>query len=530
VGYGAAEGGRDYNATEIGLPTLRNIYLPPFKAGVDAGALSIMSAFNSLNGIPASGNRHLLTDVLRNEWKFTGMVVSDWDSILNMVRLGYAADAAEAAQLGITAGVDLEMVSHTYGDHLAALIARGDVSQAMLDEAVRRILRFKLRCGLFDKPYAKEVTQPFPRPESLALAREAAARSCVLVKNAGNILPLPTGKRIALIGPFAESRDLLGCWSRTGNLDQVVTLAEGLRTAMGAENLTVVRGCASTGQDTSGFSAAITAAKAADLVIMAVGESSELSGEAHSRQELDLPGNQGQLLAQISDTGTPIVVVLFTGRPLAIPDVVARSSAVLIAWHPGMQGGHGIADLLTGKSEPTGRLSASWPRTVGQIPVHYNRPPVGHGGGKPGSYLDELGQYKDGSPESLFAFGAGLGYANFSLTTPVLDRSHLTPGGAVTATATVRNTGKRRGQTVVQCYLRDHAARGGQRPLKELKGFTHITLDPGEERAVSFAFDPERLSYWLPNGQKVAEAGQFTIWISLDSQLGAGASLTLEKP
>lgn len=525
VGYGATEGGRDYNTTEIGLPTLRNIYLPPFKAGVEAGALSLMSAFNCLNGVPASGNRFTLTDVLRGEWHCDGLVVSDWESVKEMIDHGYAADHAEAARLGLNAGVDMEMVSDTYVQHVEQLLAAGTVTQAAVDEAVRRVLRFKYRCGLFARPYAAPVAEPFLRPGDLALAREAAARCAVLVKNAGGILPLKAGVRIALVGPYADGNDLLGCWNGSGRNEDVVTLAAALAAVVGRDHLTVVRGCELDSGKTDGMDAAVAAAQAADVVVLAVGEPSRLSGEANSRQTLGLPGMQEQFAARIAATGRPVVTVLIAGRPLAIPTLLEQSAALLIAWHGGVQAGPGIADVLTGAVEPTGRLTTSWPRTVGQVPVHYNC--LATGRGFTSSYASH---YRDGSREALLPFGAGQGYTGFAVEQVVLDHATATLDGAITASATVRNTGTRRGATVVQCYIRDHAASGGPRPIKELRGFERVALDAGGTQTVRFTLDRKTLGYWLPDGRWSLEAGRLSVWIGLDSATTNTAAFNLTAP
>ncbi|HLP75746.1 MAG TPA: glycoside hydrolase family 3 N-terminal domain-containing protein, partial [Candidatus Paceibacterota bacterium] len=462
VGYGAAEGGRDYNTTEIGLPTLRNIYLPPFKAGVDAGALTIMSAFNCLNGIPTSGNHFTLTEVLRDEWKFDGVVVSDYDSVEETIRHGFAEDKADAARIGLTAGVDIEMVSDTYHENLAALVNAGTVPQATLDEAVRRVLRLKFRCGLFERPYTANVEKPFRREDALKLSREAAARSAVLVKNGRSLLPLKAGSRVALIGPYGDSHDLLGCWSGVGRNEEAATLATALKVFLGTNMLTIAPGCEMNTNNTIGIPAAIKAASKADVIILAIGEPSNMSGEAHSRETLNLPGGQAALLERICALGKPVVAVLFTGRPLAVPEVLEKCGAVLIVWHPGSQGAAGIADVLTGAVEPTGRLTTSWPVTIGQIPIHYNYLATSR------TFSDQYGShYIDGPRTPLLPFGFGLGYATFSISPIQLDSDHAATNQVITASAIVRNTSSRAGSTLVQLYIRDLAASGGARPMRE---------------------------------------------------------------
>jgi beta-glucosidase len=522
VGYGAAEGGRDYNTTEIGLPTLRNIYLPPFKAGVDAGALTLMSAFNCLNGIPTSGNHFTLTEVLRDEWKFDGTVVSDYESVRELIRHGYAENEAEAARLGLTAGVDMEMVSDTYREHLSKLISEGKVSLAALDEAVRRVLRLKFRCGLFEHPYAPVVEKPFLQNDALQLAREASARCAVLVKNLENVLPLKSQSRVAVIGPYADNNDLLGCWSAIGEKEDAVTLAAGLKAAPGHGLTTIALGCDLTSDRTDGIAAAVEAGRNADVIILAIGEPSNMSGEAHSRQTLGLPGAQELLVERICATGKPVIAVLFSGRPLVIPKVMEACGAVLIVWHPGVQGGAGIADILTGATEPTGRLTTSWPRTIGQIPIHYNYLATSR------TFTDSYGShYLDGPRTPLLPFGFGLGYTDFTVGKVKLDKTEAAVGTPITASATVRNDGARAGSTVIQLYVRDHAASGGARPLRELRGYQRVTLDSGTTQEVKFSLDNEALGYWLPDGKWTVEPGRFTAWLGLDSTTTNSASFSL---
>ncbi|HEY9510518.1 MAG TPA: glycoside hydrolase family 3 N-terminal domain-containing protein [Verrucomicrobiae bacterium] len=524
VGYGAAEGGRDYNTTEIGLPTLRNIYLPPFKAGVDAGALTVMSAFNSLNGIPTSGNHFTLTEVLRNEWKFDGVVVSDYDSVLETVRHGFAEDETDAARIGITAGVDIEMVSDTYHKHLAKLIADGAVSSATLDEAVRRVLRLKIRCGLFEHPYTAKVEKPFLQTDALELAREAAARSVVLVKNEKALLPLKTNLHFALVGPYGDYHDMLGSWSGVGRNEEAATLATALKFFLGKDSLTIVPGCEMETNRTDGIPAAVAAARHADVVILAIGEPSKMSGEARSRQTLNLPGAQEELLEQVCAIGKPVVAVLFSGRPLAVPEILEKCDAVLIAWHPGTEGAAGISDILTGRIEPTGRLTTSWPRTVGQIPIHYNYLATSR------TFSDQYGShYIDGPRTPLLPFGYGLGYSTFSVSDVKLDKSETSISNSIVASAVVRNTGQRTGSTVVQLYIRDFAASGGSRPTRELRGYQRVTLQPGAAQEVKFNLDQNTLGYWLADGKWMVEPGRFSAWIGFDSTTTNSAAFTLKR-
>ncbi len=517
VGYGAAEGGRDYNTTEIGLPMLRNVYLPPFTAGVDAGAATLMSAFNCLNGVPASGNRFTLTEVLRDQWGFKGFVVSDWAAVNELIHHGYAADKAQAATLALNAGVDMEMVSDCYRTSLPTLLEAGKVSAATFDEAVRHILRIKIVKGLLDRPYS--TPGELDAAAAVALAREAVARCCVLLKNDRDTLPLHVGGgTVALIGPMADNRhDLLGCWSGLGRDEDVVTLKEGLAAALPGAKLQVVGGCDLTSDDASGLDEAVAAARQADVVILALGEPASFSGENSFRSELGLPGSQQQLFDRVAACGRPVVTVLFAGRPLAVPAVLEKSAAVLMAWHPGVQGGPGIADVLTGVVSPSGRITASFPRSVGQVPVYYNHLATGR----------PRNNYKEGSREPLLPFGYGLTYTRFDYGLTRLSGDRVL-NGAIIATAAVTNAGPRAGTEVVQLYLRDPACSVGARPIRELKGFQRVMLKPGETKDVSFTLAAQDLGCWSVDGKWVVEPGRFELVIAPDAASGQMAGFSLD--
>ena len=516
VGYGAAEGGRDYNTTEIGLPTLRNIYLPPYQAGIGAGAATLMSAFNCLDGVPASGNHFTLTAVLRDEWGFRGFVVSDWAAVEQLIHHGFAADKAQAASLALNAGVDMEMVSDCYRTSLPGLLDAGNVTAAAVDQAVRRILRVKIEKGLLDRPYTAPVK--LDEAAATALAREAAARCCVLLKNDHGTLPLRAGGTVALIGPLAaDQHDLLGCWAGLGRDEDVATLENGLAAALAGAKLLTAKGCDLTGDDDAGLAGAVAVARQADLVILAVGEPAAFSGENKSRSELGLPGVQQQLFDEIVATGKPVVTVLFSGRPLAVPAVLEKSAAVLIAWHPGGQGGFGIADVLIGAIDPSGRLTTTFPRSVGQLPVYYNHLPTSR------PFVD----YKDGPREPLLPFGYGLTYTRFEYGPTRLSADRLR-AGTITATATVTNVGERSGTEVAQLYLHDVACSVGVRPLRELKGFQRVTLKAGESREVSFPLTPSALGCWSADGKWVVEPGRFELVIAPDAASGQMTGFTLE--
>ena len=534
AGYGAAEGGRDYNTTEISEYTLRNFYLPQFKAGVNAGAWTLMSAFNCLSGMPASANRHTLTEILRDEWKFRGFVISDWDSVNELISQGVAVNGAEAARLALTAGVDMEMVSSNYHNTLVELIKQRKVPESVVDEAVRRILTVKFAKGLFDRPFVDEslYQTAFLKPDALALAREAAAKSCVLLKNENGALPVShQAKTIALIGPLAEETgDLLGCWAGPGRWQDVVSLAAGLRAKLAAgSELKIVRGCEITGtakitkrlDGTSvteaaaaggeDFAEAVSAAKAADVVILALGEPGGWTGENSSRSTLGLPGRQMELFDAVVAAGKPVIVVLINGRPLAVPRVQEEAAAILEAWDPGIQGGNGVADVLFGDVDPAGRLTTTFPRNVGQVPIHYNH----FNTGRPA-----LGKYEDGPTTPLYPFGFGLAYTTFEYGKVELSAPVMKPGGMFIAKVNLKNTGSRAGTEVVQLYLRDVAASAGPRPVRELKGFQKVLLQPGDSTEVAFAISGDELGYYDTKGNWLVEPGKFQIWICRDSASG----------
>ncbi len=545
VGYGAAEGGRDYNTTDVSEYQLRNNYLPQFHAGVKAGAMTLMSAFNCLNGIPTSGNRHTLTEILRDEWGFNGFVVSDWASVLELVEQGIADGPAQAAKIALEAGVDMEMVTSSYIDTLGEQLASGEVSQETIDNAVRNILRIKFARGIFENPYVDETWQEdaFLKTEAVMLAREVAAKSCVLLKNDSDQLPLTKdGSKIALIGPLVSDKDeLLGSWAGFGKGRDVVTLEEGIRAKLGPNaTLTVCRGCdLTTGRRTitktdgsivedpdapvdqvgdQEFAAAIEAAQNADVVVMALGEPRGWSGENATRTELGLTGRQEELFNAAAAAGKPIIVVLFGGRPMSVVSIQEKAQAVLMAWQPGVQGGNAIADLLFGDQTPSGKITATFPRTVGQVPVHYNH----FNTGRP-----QYQEYRDSTHLPLYPFGHGLSYTSFEYSEVELSSTSISVGEKVVASATVNNVGKRAGIEVVQLYIRDIAA-SRVRPIRELKGFVKIELKPGESRKVSFDIGNEQLSFIDEIGNVLVEPGKFAVWISKDSASGESAQFELK--
>ena len=549
VGYGAAEGGRDYNTTEISEYTLRNFYLPQFKAGVDAGALTVMSAFNCLSGFPASGNRHTLTDILRGEWKFPGFVVSDYNSVLELIDHGVAADETNAAQLGLTAGVDMEMVSTTYRDTLKQQVEQGTISKKVLDEAVRRVLTVKFEKGLFDHPYtdASRYQTAYLQDDAIDLAREAAQKSCVLLKNENGVLPISSHiNKVVLIGPFADNaQELVGPWHSRAHTNDLTTFAEAVRHQVNFDaQLSVARGCpmlepgyAKTPLNISDFKPikekpagsneiadAVELAKTADVVVLALGEPLDWSGESATRTDLGLPGRQQELFDAVAATGKPVVVVLFNGRPLAIPQIQDKAAAILEAWFPGTQGANGVADVLFGQVDPVGRLTTTFLRNVGQTPFYYNH----YNTGRPG-VGDYHGNYVDVPTTPLYPFGFGLAYTTFEYGKIKLSAATLKTVGTITATVPIKNTGARAGTEVAQLYLRALAATAGPRPVRELKGFQKILLQPGESRDVSFTLSVKQLGYYDVKGNWLVEPGEYQLWIAKDSASGEPTAFQLEK-
>ncbi|MEW1889677.1 glycoside hydrolase family 3 N-terminal domain-containing protein [Streptomyces sp. NPDC085659] len=524
VAYGGAEGGRDYNTVDISEQRLRNHYLPPFKAALDAGAATVMAAFNTVGGVPAHANSHTMNSILKGEWDFDGFVVSDYTGVMELVAHGYAEDAAHAAELALTHGLDMEMVSTHIADHGADLLDAGRISMERLDDAVTRILRLKYALGLFEDPYTDEAAEiEGPTAEARAAARETAARSMVLLKNEGGVLPLKPGGTIAVVGPHADSTDQHGTWAGPGRLVfDTVSVLDAIRAAApGAD----VRH--SGGGDPA---MAAAAAWAADVTVVVVGEDSAISGEAASRSEIDLPAGQQQLIEAVAATGKPFVVVLVNGRPLTIGGWVDRAPAVLEAWHAGIEAGNAVADLLFGAVNPGGKLPVSFPRTVGQIPVYYNRESTGRPYDAAEKYVSKYLDLPDG-PQ--FVFGHGLSYTTFTTGEPQLSRTEITVdalerGETVEITVPVANTGDRSGDEVVQLYIHDVAASVVQ-PVRRLRAFERVTLAPGEQRHLRFTLTAEDLGYWTndPSGTYVLERGRIDIYTGTSSATTTRGSLRL---
>jgi beta-glucosidase len=519
VAYGAAEGGRDYNTTEVSEHTLRSIYFPPFKAAVDAGVGTFMSAFNSLNGVPTSANHFTLTKVLRQEWKFDGFVVSDYTAVQELINHGFAANGREAAEKALNAGVDMEMVSRLFNENAASLMKDGKLSQATIDEAVRRILRIKVRLGLFEHPYVDESLEKnaFLTPENRAAARQIAGKSMVLLKNDRDTLPLSkTLGSIAVIGPLAdEGRAPLGWWSGDGKDEDTVTPLAGIKAKVSAQTKVVyAKGCEITGDSTTGFAQAVEVARASDVAIVVVGEPKDMSGEAASRATLDLPGRQMDLVKEIQGTRKPTIVVLVNGRPPTIGWIVENVPAILEAWMGGTESGNAIADILFGDVNPGGKLPVTFPRLVGQVPIYYNHLNTGR---PPNANNRYNSKYFDAPWTPQFPFGFGLSYTKFKISNLQLSTTRIPANGVLTASVDVENTGSRVGDEVVQLYIRDVAA-SLSRPVKELKGFQRITLKPGEKRRVEFVVDPERLGFWNSEMRFVVEPGEFKIMVGSSSE------------
>ncbi len=518
VAYGAAEGGRDYNTTDLSENTLREIYLPPFKAAVDAGVGTLMSSFNAINGVPASANAFTLTTVLRDEWKFDGFVVSDYTSVRELINHGIAGTEEEAAAAALNAGVDMEMVSRSYNQFGPQLLKQNKLSNATIDEAVRRILRIKFRLGLFDRPYTDEARESTAllRPESIRLAREIAGRSMVLLKNDRETLPLnKTVGSIAVIGPLADDRRApLGWWAGDGKEENTVTPLAGIKAKVSAQTkVGYAKGCDVTGDSTAGFQEAVDLAKASDVAIVFVGEIAEMVGEAASRATLDLPGQQMELVQAVHAAGKPVVVVLVNGRPLSVGWIVNNAPAILESWMGGSQSGNAIADILFGDVNPGGKLPVTVPRTVGQVPIYYNHMNTGR---PPEAQNRYTSKYYDLPWTPLFPFGYGLSYTTFKIANLQLSAPAIPANGKLTVTVEVENTGRRAGDEVVQLYIRDVVA-SMTRPVKELKGFQRVSLQPGEKRRVEFVLGPEHLGFWNRQMRYVVEPGEFQVMVGGNS-------------
>jgi beta-glucosidase len=533
VGYGAVAAGMDYNYVEMAQGTLRDVHLPPFKAALDAGAQAVMTAFNDINGVPASANHELLTGVLRHEWGFAGVVVSDYTADMELIAHGYAEDARDATFRAFTAGMDMSMQSGFYAEHLPDLVASGQVDGQRLDEAVRRVLRLKEAVGLFDDPYrcldpAREADTAW-RPAHEALAREAARRSIVMLRNEGALLPLDRKARIALIGPMARDRDNIeGCWTLFGDKSRYVSLEEGVRAAVGAHGqLEVVDGCGLETPLDGGIEAAVAAARRAQVVLLAVGEPQRYSGEAQSRTRIVLPAAQQALAEAVAATGTPVVVLLRNGRALALQGAVRDAGAILVTWFLGSQCGHAVADVVFGDYSPSARLPVSFPHDSGQQPFFYNHPRTGRP--ETPQMSEFKARWREYPNTALYPFGHGLGYGRIEYGPVQLDRQVLDWDGVVQVRATVRNRGRRAAEEVVQLYIHDRVG-SRVRPVRELRGVRKLLLQPGQAEEVVFSLRRQDLAFTTASGELAAEPGWFDVWIAPSSATGEPACFRLAPP
>jgi len=549
--YGQPESGRDYNTTDMSEQRLRNLYLPPFKAAIDAGADTAMCSFNAINGVPGCGNDYTMNQILKGEWRFDGFIESDWTAVAEMRACppktpdsgecghGVAADGPSAAALALNAGVDSEMTSTLIRDFGAQLLGQGRISMKRIDDAVRRILRIKFRAGLFENPYAPvapdKAEEEMLRPDAVAAARNAASRAMVLLQNEGGILPLDPSKKTAVIGPLAKNQhDMLGPWWGAGRDTDAVTVFDGINEQ--SPGATFAEGCKLSntepphtdpegcGSD-AGFAEAVAVAQAADQVVLALGETREMSGEAAARSTLDLPGRQEELIQAIKATGKPFAVVLFNGRPLALENVVDDAPAMLEAWFPGVQAGPAVADVLFGKVNPGGKLPVSFPRRLGQVPIYYNHEPTGRPCNPDVKWNSRHRDIPSCSP--LFEFGYGLSYTTFEVSNLQLSSSTVSKNRSLQASVTVKNTGSRKGDEVVQLYIHDPVATISQ-PVRRLRGFERVTLNPGETRTVTFTLDASDFGFYNNRGKFVVEPGQIDVFAGNSSSAKMTRSFTVQ--
>lgn len=542
VGYGAAEGGRDYNVTYIPEPLLHNVYLPPFKAAVDAGVATIMTAFNELNGVPASAHDYAINTVLRGEFGYEGVIVSDWDSVIELVIHGYAEDNKQAALQAFKAGMDIEMVSTTMQENVSALLDSGQVTEAELDAKVARILDLKHQLGLFEQPYSKgDPETAILTQENKNLSEQLALESLVLLKNEKRTLPLAKNAKVALIGPLAHAaHDQLGSWVLDAQKQDSVTVLDAFRQAVGEDKLFYSQALySSRSRDTKDFAQALEQAKKADVIVFVGGEEAVLSGEAHSRADIRLPGAQEQLIRELKKTGKPLVVVVMAGRAIALNDVIDDMDALVMAWHPGTMGGPAIVRLLRGDAEPVGRLPITWPKVTGQSPIYYNHP----SSGRPASegnftHMDDFpleafqhstghkNHYIDIGFRPQFPFGFGLSYSAVKYNDVKLDKTSMTMDGTIKASAVITNTGARPVTETAQLYIRDLVA-SSVRPVRELKSYQRVTLKPRESKRVTFTLRADDLAFYNQRVEYVVEPGQFHVWIAPHAEAGQPAEFVV---
>jgi beta-glucosidase len=531
--YGQPEGGREYNTTDMSEARLRNMYLPPFKAAIDAGADTVMCSFNAINGVPGCANHETETDILKKEWGFDGFIESDYTAVAELRTCppsnpdtgpcghGVAADGPGAAAAALNGGTDSEMVSTNFVDFGKQLLADHEISMSRVNDAVRRILRIKYRAGLFDHPYVdpSKAEGAQLQPDAVAAARKAASRSMVLLKNGGGTLPLDPNKSVAVIGPLGDDQhDMLGPWWGQGRDEDAVSLYTGIKAQ--DPNTTFTQGCQILDKDPpdppndecgsdAGFDAAVAAANAADQVVLALGETRGESGEAESRSNIQLPGKQQELIDRIKATGKPFTVVLFNGRPLDLTGVDSSANAILEAWFPGVQAGNAAADVLFGKVDPGGKLPVTFPRSVGQVPIYYNHEPTGRPCDATSKYNSRYRDIPSCAP--LYPFGFGLSYTTFDISNLKLSSSQMSRNGSISASVDVKNTGSREGGEVVQLYIHDPVASISQ-PVRRLRGFKRITLGPNESQTVKFTLDKSDVGFYDNSGKFVVEPGRIDVY------------------
>ena len=542
VAYGAAEGGKDYNSTFIPERVLRNVYLPPFKAAVEAGCATFMTSFNDNDGVPSTANKFVLKDVLRDEWKYDGMVVTDWASAAEMINHGFCVDGKDAAEKSVNAGVDMEMVSETFIKNLKQSVEEKKVSMETIDNAVRNILRLKFRLGLFENPYVVTPQTVKYADAHLQIAKTAAEQSVILLKNDAQTLPFTDEvKTVAVVGPMADAPyEQMGTWVFDGEKEHTQTPLKAIREMYGDKvNVIFEQGLAySRDKNVAGIAKAVNAARRADVVVCFVGEESILSGEAHSLANLDLQGAQSQLIKSLAATGKPVVTVVMAGRQLTISDEVEASDAVLYSFHPGTMGGPAIADILFGKVNPSGKTPVTFPRMTGQAPIYYAHNNTGRPANPTEMLIDEIpveaGQtsvgcrsfYLDAGNSPLFPFGYGLSYTNFEYSDLKLASDKLTVDGEVNVSVNLKNVGKYDGTEVVQLYVQDKVG-SVTRPVKELKAFQRVELKAGESKTVTFTLPVSDLAFWRYDMTYGVEPGDFKLWVGTNSAEGLSADFTV---
>ncbi len=521
--YGAPQAGRDYHSVDMSERTLFEVYLPPYKAAVDAGVASVMTSFNDLNGIPSTGNKWLLTGILRNQWGFNGVIVTDYTSINELVPHGFARDEKHAAELAVNAGVDMDMQGAVFYNHIKDLMNEGKIKEELINKSVKRILKLKYDLGLFEDPYCYLDETREKRivlsKEIMAVALESAQKSVVLLKNdlfnGKKILPLAQNTRkIAVIGPLANNkRDMLGTWHASGDTSAVITIVEGLKKHFPLASVFSAKGCATMGNDKSGFSEALAAARKAEVIVLALGENFIQSGEAASRSNIDLPGVQNELAEKIMNMGKPTIALILAGRPLTINKISEEATAILYTWHLGTMGGEAIAKILNGEINPSAKLVTTIPRNVGQVPIFYNTKNTGRPFDPDEKFTSK---YLDVPNEPLYPFGYGMSYTSYLYKELSVYPGKIKAGEYANVVVKITNTGNRKGDEIVQLYIKDKVA-SVVRPVKELKDFRKISLEPGETKTVEFEITPEKLAFYNAEMKRIVEPGEFEIMVGTSS-------------